>query len=102
MENTLTLAFAALWKILAVGLVLGAGLPVLFSAGIRALAYGAGGAAETAAGGTAPPHPIGRVLAAVCFALVLIAVALGLTFIIATGFGKQLSFEHIYPTLTDK
>jgi hypothetical protein len=25
-----------------------------------------------------------------------------LTFIIATGFGKELSFEHIYPTIQSK
>jgi len=102
MGNTLTLAAEALWKILAVGLVLGAGIPVVFSAGIRAMAYGAGGSAETAAGGTAAPHPVGRVLGVVCFVVVLLAVALGLTFIIATGFGKALSFEHVYPTLVDE
>ena len=102
MGSTLTLALESLWKILAVGLVLGAGLPVLFSAGIRATAYGAGGTAETEAGGTAAPHPVGRVLGALCFGIVLLAVALGLTFIIATGFGKALSFEHVYPTLVDK
>jgi hypothetical protein len=102
MGTTLTLAVEALWKILVVGLVLGAGIPVLFSAGIRAMAYGAGGSAETAAGGTSAAHPVGRVLAVVCFAVVLLAVALGLTFIIATGFGKALSFEHVYPTLVAK
>lgn len=102
MASTLTLAAEALWKILAVGLVLGAGIPVLFSAGIRAMAYGAGGSAETADAGTAAPHPLGRVVGVVCFAVVLLAVALGLTFIVATGFGKALSFEHVYPTLVDK
>lgn len=102
MGTTLTLAVESLWKILAVGLVLGAGIPVLFSAGIRAMAYGAGGSAETAAGGNSAPHPVGRVVGVVCFAVVLLAVALGLTFIIATGFGKALSFEHVYPTLVAK
>jgi hypothetical protein len=102
MGNTLTLAVESLWKVLALGLVLGAGIPVLFSAGIRAMAHGAGGTAETAAGGTSAPHPVGRVVGVVCFAVVLLAVALGLTFIVATGFGKALSFEHVYPTLVDK
>jgi hypothetical protein len=107
MGNNLTLAVEALWKILAVGLVLGAGIPVLFSAGIRAMAHGAGGSAETAAGGTAAPrgpdaHPAARAVGVLCFAVVLLAVALGLVFIVATGFGKALSFEHVYPTLVDK
>ncbi|MGI4894390.1 MAG: hypothetical protein ACRYF3_04670 [Janthinobacterium lividum] len=102
MGNTLTLAFEALWKILAVGLVLGAGLPVLFSVGIRAMAWGAGGEAETGSGGTTAPHPLGRTLGVVCFAIVLLCVALGITFIVATGFGKVLSFEHVYPTIIDK
>jgi hypothetical protein len=84
MGNTLTLAVESLWKVLALGLVLGAGIPVLFSAVPPA------------------PHPVGRVVGVVCFAVVLLAVALGLTFIVATGFGKALSFEHVYPTLVDK
>ena len=41
-------------------------------------------------------------LAAVCFAVVVAGVALGITFIVASGFGKALSFEHIFPTLIDK
>ena len=44
----------------------------------------------------------GRVLAALCFAVVLAGVALGITFIVASGFGYALSFEHVYPTLVEK
>jgi hypothetical protein len=99
MVQNLTLVGDALWKILLVALVLGAGLPVLFSAGVRSLAYGAGGSAETS---HAPGHPVGKVLAVVCFAIVLLAVALGITFIVASGFGKALSFEHVFPTIVDK
>jgi hypothetical protein len=103
MGHVVTLELQALWKILTVGLLLGAGLPVLFSVGIRAMAYGAGGAAETSAGGTvAAPRPIGRVIGFVCFAIVGLCVALGLTYIIATGFGKTLGFEHVYPTIVSK
>jgi hypothetical protein len=99
MGHVFTLELQALWKILAVGLLLGAGLPVLFSVGIRAMASGAGGAAETSA---AAPRPIGRVVGIACFAVVGLCVVLGITFIVATGFGKTLSFEHVYPTLVDK
>ncbi|WP_410809732.1 hypothetical protein [Micromonospora sp. 067-2] len=97
-------AAAAGWKILLVGLLLGAGLPALFAVGIRAMAYGAGGDAEVhASGAPGPaPHPAGRAAGILCFAIVLAAIALGITFIVATGFGKTLSFEHIYPTLVDK
>ena len=100
MGHVIELELQALWKILAVGLLLGAGLPVLFSVGIRAMAHGAGGAAET--GTATAPHPAGRVIGIACFAVVLVCVALGITFIVATGFGKTLSFAHVYPTLVDK
>jgi hypothetical protein len=97
--QNLTLVGDALWRILLVALVLGAGLPVLFAAGVRATAYGAGGDAETS---HAPGHPIGKVLAVVCFAVVVLAVAVGITYIVASGFGKALSFEHVVPTIVDK
>ena len=31
-----------------------------------------------------------------------LAVVLGITVIVASGFGKMVSFEHIFPTLVDK
>lgn len=91
-------------QILLVGLILGAGLPTLFAAGVRSMAWGAGGEAETHAAGVAAarPHALGRVLAVVCFVVVLACVALGLTYIVAAGFGKALSFQHVFPTIVDK
>ncbi|HST65372.1 MAG TPA: hypothetical protein VLM05_09305 [Mycobacteriales bacterium] len=97
MDNV-TLAFEAAWKVLVVGVLLGAGLPALFATGVRSLAYGPGGDAEVGAGA----HRAGRVLAGICFVVVAAAVVLGITYIVATGFGKVLSFEHVYPTLRDK
>ena len=41
-------------------------------------------------------------LAVLCFAVVVVAVALGITYIVASGFGKALSFEHVYPTIVDE
>lgn len=103
MGHVFTLELQALGKILLVGLVLGAGLPVLFSAGIRAMAYGAGGAAGTSVHGSpAAPHPIGRVIGLACFAVVALCVLLGIVYIVASGFGKTLGFEHVVPTLVDK
>ncbi len=97
--NNLTFALEGAWKVLLAGLVLGAGIPAVFAMGIRSLAYGTGGSAEVDGGA---PHPIGRTLAAVCFAVVATGVILGITFIVASGFGKALSFENVYPMLVDK
>jgi hypothetical protein len=100
------LGFAAegAWRVLVASLILGAGLPTLFGLGVRALAYGAGGEAEVhETGVTGPvPHRIGTVAAWILFALVLLGVALGITFIIVSGLGKALSFEHVVPTIVDK
>jgi hypothetical protein len=102
--HNLGFALEGAWQVLVAGLILGAGLPTLFALGIRSLAYGAGGDAEVhETGVTGPtPHPIGTVLGWVLFAIVLLVVLLGITFIVASGFGKALSFEHIIPTIVDK
>ncbi|WP_066911885.1 hypothetical protein [Millisia brevis] len=98
--HTVALALDGSWRVLLVSLVLGAGLPALFALGVRSLAFGIGGSAE--ADIAARPHPIGRLLAALCFGLVVLFVALGITVVVASGFGKQVSFEHVYPTVVDK
>jgi hypothetical protein len=102
--HNVTLALQGSWKVLVASLILGAGLPLLFALGIRSLAWGAGGEAEVHESGvTGPtPNPFGTVLGYLLFAIVLLGVALGITFIVATGFGKALSFEHIYPTIINK
>lgn len=97
--HNLSLALEGAWKVLLAGLVLGAGLPTIFAFGIRSLAWGTGGDAEVS---HEQPHPVGRILAYLCFALVLAAIVIGITFIVASGFGKTLSFEHLYPTVVDK
>jgi succinate dehydrogenase/fumarate reductase cytochrome b subunit len=100
MTDNLHFAVEAAWKILLVGLVLGAGLPALFAVGVRSLAWGAGGTAEVSS--EAGPNPLGRPVAALCFLVVLAGIALGLTIIIAAGQGKIVSFDHVYPTIVDK
>jgi hypothetical protein len=99
--HEVTLALQGAWKVLVAGLLLGAGLPAIFALGVRSMAFGAGGEAEVHAAGDAPAaaHPLGRVLAIVLFAIVIVAVALGITYIVATGLGKALSFDHVYPTI---
>ncbi|GAA2523407.1 hypothetical protein [Winogradskya humida] len=98
--HNLGFALEGAWKVLAAGLILGAGLPALFALGIRTLAWGDGGSAEATAG--AAPHALGKVLGWVLFAIVLLGVVLGITFIVASGLGKALSFEHVFPTIVDK
>jgi hypothetical protein len=102
--HNVSLALQAAWKVLLLSVLLGAGLPTLFAAGVRATAYGRGGDAEVHASGTAAPaaHPLGRVVGGLCFLVVILAVVLGIAYIVATGFGKTVTFEHIYPTITDK
>ena len=104
MKHTFALEAQAIWKILVVGLILGAGLPALFAVGIRSFAYGQGGEAEVHAAGAAgpAPHPVGRAVGILCFTIVVLAVALGILFIVVSGLGKELSFENIYPTIVDK
>jgi hypothetical protein len=91
--SNLGFALDGAWRVLLAGLALGAGLPILFALGIRSLAWSAAGPA---------PRVAGRVAGYGLFAIVLLGIALGITFIVATGFGKALSFEHIYPTIVPK
>ena len=103
MHNVSFAADSAL-KILLACLLLGAGLPALFAVGIRAMAWGAGGEAEVHESGVSgpTPHPLGTVAGYLCFTIVLLGVVLGITFIVASGFGKAVTFDHIYPTITNK
>jgi hypothetical protein len=102
--HNLGFALQGAWKVLLASLVLGAGLPILFGLGIRSLAWGAGGDAEAHTDGAAGPkaNPIGTALGWLCFLIVVLGIALGITYIVATGFGKTLSFEHLYPTIVNK
>jgi hypothetical protein len=102
--HNVTLSLEGAWKVLIAGLILGAGLPALFALGIRSLAWGSGGEAEVHETGVTVPRrkPAGAVLGGFLFLVVLAGVVLGLTFIVASGFGKALSFEHIYPTIVAK
>jgi hypothetical protein len=96
----LQLFFDAAWKVLVAGLVLGAGIPALFAAGVRFTSVGApaGGGTATAPTSRAVPVALGWL----CFTVAALAVVLGITVIVASGFGKQVSFEHVFPTIVDK
>jgi hypothetical protein len=80
----------ALWQIVVVGLIAGAGLPALFAIGLRALSV-PGGARARAAAGEADTDGIvggsvpGMVAAAICFAIVLAAIGWGIYAIYKAG-----------------
>jgi len=81
-------AFSALWQVLAVGILLGVGLPVLFALGVRSLERDRQPVAVGAAGEEiSKPSTTGLVGAAVCFGVCVLAVLFGIVVII---FGKQL------------
>ncbi len=76
----------ALWKIVVIGLICGAGLPALFAVGLRALSLPGGRSPQPAGvdsdqvfGG----NPVGIAAAGLCFAIVLAAVGWGIYFIVA-------------------
>jgi len=97
----LELFAATAWKVVLAGLLLGAGLPAVFALGVRFAAAGSGGSGGSP-GASAQVGGGYRALSVLCFAAVALAVALGITVVVASGFGKMVSFEHIYPVLVDK
>ena len=80
--NQVMAALDAVWKVLAIGLLLGAGLPALFSVGVRQFSI-----ATTADGTRAVAH---RVAGWSAFAVVTAAVCLGIAGIVAHGLGFKL------------
>ena len=97
--NTLWLALGGAWNVLWVGLLLGAGLPAIFALGIRALSYGVGGDADAT---DHVPHPAARVVAYLCFAVVLVAVTAGIGVIVAQGLGMRLVMDGLLPSFVAK
>ncbi|WP_080793307.1 hypothetical protein [Corynebacterium pacaense] len=67
--------FGSLIEVTIVGIVLGAGLPALFALGIR-LAHGP----STSDGGASSTTP-GKVAAVLCFAVIILAIAVGILWI---------------------
>jgi TRAP-type mannitol/chloroaromatic compound transport system permease large subunit len=87
-------------QVLFAAILLGAGLPVIFSLGMRALAFGSGGSAEIAA--DMKPHPVGKALAGLCFGVVVVSILVGIAWIVGTGMGYSLVFDHLLPTFRKK
>ena len=101
-----TLFLEAAGQVALAALLLGAGLPALFALGVRSFTL-AGAAGHPGADGESSatsriPAPLLRIIGALCYVLVIAAVAIGLSVIIATGFGQEVSFEHVVPTFVPK
>lgn len=85
--DLLTQTANSLWQVVIVGLLFGAGLPALFALGLRSLATGA----RTNPDGSSTATTAGKVGAALCFAVVLIAIITGILLLmqdfLASSFG---------------
>ena len=80
---------SAIWKIVVYGLIAGAGLPALFAAGLYALSRGpktrtAGADSDVVVGG----NPLGIVIAALCFLVILAAIGWGIYEVYKIGHPK--------------
>lgn len=77
----------ALWQIVVLGLIAGAGLPALFAVGLRALSLPGNGApaANVNSAQRVGGSPTGIAVAVLCFAVVLAAVGWGIYFIVQSS-----------------
>lgn len=104
-SETLKLVFEAAWHVLWVGLVLGAGLPLMFALGVRSMA----GRTVTDEDGTVTVEGgsgFGKILAAICFLVCVYGVVAGFMVIVGGGQGKMMEFHYFhgfpFPTLVPK
>lgn len=99
--NPVTLVLEGAGAVLLAGLVFGAGLPVIYAVALRVLTIGA--TVHTDPDGTvhSTPRISSRLFSGLLIAVVVGGIILGLMLIVATGLGKEVSFENIYPTIVD-
>jgi hypothetical protein len=77
----------AIWEIVVVGLLAGAGLPVIFALGLRALGTPGKGHVQVSDDELVGGNPAGIAIAAACFAIVLAAIGYGIYIIVISGHG---------------
>lgn len=90
--ETISNTLDSLWRVLAVGIAFGAGVPLMFAFGLR-FYYAYNG--EVGGDGTAERTVRGTILAGVCFAVVLITVITGILFIMKNFLANDLGI-HIF------
>jgi hypothetical protein len=83
MNNWINLG--AVWQIVVVGLLAGAGLPAIFAIGIRALGAPGKGHVTAAEDELVGGSPAGIALAVVCFAIVATGIGYGIYIVVASG-----------------
>lgn len=71
--------FESILRVLAIGLVLGAGLPAVFAVGLRLYSAGLGGAA--AGGATLKPNPLLKFVGLLLFVLVSVVIVVAILWI---------------------
>jgi hypothetical protein len=79
----------AIWEILVVSLLAGAGLPAIFALGLRALGRPGKGHVTVSDDELAGGSPAGIAIATFCIALVLAAVGYGIYIIVISGHGAK-------------
>ncbi len=77
----------AVWEIVVVGLLAGAGLPAIFALGLRVLGTPAKGHVKVSDDELVGGSRAGIALAAICFAIVLAAIGYGIYIIVISGHG---------------
>ncbi|WKG04509.1 hypothetical protein [Mycolicibacterium sp. HK-90] len=89
----------AIFKVLVVGLILGAGLPAVFAAGLVAYSNGSGGA--NADGTTQAPNPALKVLGMALFVLVAFVILAAIAWITRTTIIHHTGID-LFPFLPKK
>jgi len=84
------------WRVLVAGLVLGAGLPILYALGVKSQAWANGDLPGT------PANPAGRAVATLLYGVVVLAILIGLGYIVAHGLGYTLVWTGGVPSFTHK
>ena len=84
----------AILKVLVVGLILGAGLPAVFAAGMVAFSSGAGG--EHADGTVTAPNPGLKYLGMLLFVLVAAVIVLAILWITRTTIIHHFGFDPFF------
>jgi hypothetical protein len=79
--------FSALWRIIVVGLLAGAGLPALFAYGLRSFNYRPGGTATADDNHVYGGRPIGAVIGVTSVLIILAAIGWGIYFIVKSSKG---------------
>jgi hypothetical protein len=79
----------AIWEIIVVGLLAGAGLPAIFALGLRALGRPGKGHVTESDEELVGGNPAGIAIATVCIAIVLAAIGYGIYIIVISGHGAK-------------